>query len=173
MMWSSQNVHLYNGIIVIFLFKQILFKSVWQIPLPSCDMRCIYHIKCIATYFLKEQTILILTKYNHKCTKEINLLSSRRFSKTFLNDIQNFLLKLKNIGKFGLNYHRYSSTISFAYFEVFFLIIPTVKNFFPGGGRITLPPTGGVLPFYIQKLCMILLFLLSINVLNFKMIGLK
>ena len=50
----------------------------------------------------------------------------------------------------------YSSTISFAYFEVFFLKIPTVKNFFPPGGGYFLPK-GGLLPPYIQKLYIILL----------------
>ena len=38
----------------------------------------------------------------------------------------------------------YYSTISFAYFEVFFLKIPTVKSFSLGGGGV-FPPKGGVL----------------------------
>ena len=59
--------------------------------------------------FQDEQTILISAKYNHKRTKEMNLLSSRQFSETFLLDIlfKIFLLKMKKIAKFGLNYHRY------------------------------------------------------------------
>ena len=48
-------------------------------------------------------------------TKEINLLSSMRFSiMTFLNDFQKILLKMKKIVKFGSNYHRHLATISFA-----------------------------------------------------------
>ena len=35
---------------------------------------------------------------------------------------------------FGLNYRRNMFQISFAYFKVFFLKIPTVKNFSPRGG---------------------------------------
>ena len=37
----------------------------------------------------------------------------------------------------------YGSTVSFAYSEVFFLKIPTVKKFSPGG---LLPPTGEYCP---------------------------
>ena len=45
----------------------------------------------------------------------------------------------------------YGSTISFAYFEVFFLIIPMVKNFFPRPGRGLLPPCGGsIAPIYTE-----------------------
>ena len=38
-----------------------------------------------------------------------HLLFSRRFSETFLNDalFKNFLLKMKKVDKFGLNYHRH------------------------------------------------------------------
>ena len=61
----------------------------------------------------------------------------------------------------------YGSTISFAYFEGFFLKVP---NFSSGGG-VTSPY--GILPPYIQKLHSILLLLLQINILNFRMIGLK
>ena len=47
----------------------------------------------------------MLAKYNHKCTKEINLLPSRGFSETFLNGVplkKNFA-KNENIDKFSLN----------------------------------------------------------------------
>ena len=50
----------------------------------------------------KEQTILIPVKYNHACTKEINLMPSKRFS-----NFKIFLLKMKKIDNYGLNYHRY------------------------------------------------------------------
>ena len=50
--------------------------------------------------------ILIAAKYNHKCAKEINLLCSRQFSKTFLN-FKKILLKMKKVDKFGLKYHKY------------------------------------------------------------------
>ena len=46
-------------------------------------------------------------KYNHKYMSEISLLSLRRFSQTFLNEFQNFLLQLKKIFIFGLNYPKY------------------------------------------------------------------
>ena len=73
----------------------------------------------------KEQTNLILAKYNHVRKQSVCCLADD--SVTFLNDI--LLKKIrKKIGKFGLNYHRYVSFISFAYFEVFFLKIPTVKK---------------------------------------------
>ena len=50
-------------------------------------LRYIYHVQVITTSFFKrEQTTLIPTMYNRKHTKEINLLSSGRFSKTFIND---------------------------------------------------------------------------------------
>ena len=40
--------------------------------------------------------------YNYKCMKEINLQSSWRFSKTFLNDtFQNGVLERKKNGEFG------------------------------------------------------------------------
>ena len=45
----------------------------------------------------------------------------------WLNEFQNFFVK--NEKKLGLNYQIYDSTISFAYFETFFLKILTVKNF--------------------------------------------
>ena len=74
------------------LFK----KSVWHAPIFKM------HVSCKT--FLKVQAILILAKYNIKCTKEINLLSSRRFFKPFLNDIffQNFFVKNEKIGEFRL-----------------------------------------------------------------------
>ena len=55
--------------------------------------------------FKQEQTILIPTKCNHKCTEEINLLPSRRFSDKM--NFKNFFVKNENIAKFGLKYHRY------------------------------------------------------------------
>ena len=57
--------------------------------------------------FKKELRILISAEHNRKCIEEINLLSYRRFSKTFQNDIpfKMFLLKMKKIRKFGLNFH--------------------------------------------------------------------
>ena len=55
----------------------------------------------ITIYFKTEQTILIPVKYNHTCTKEINLMPSKQFS------FKIFLLKMKKIDNFGLNYHRY------------------------------------------------------------------
>ena len=57
-------------------------------------------------HFKKEQTILMLAKYNHKCLKKINLLSSRWCFKMFLN-FKIFLLKMKTFDKLGLCYHRY------------------------------------------------------------------
>ena len=54
-------------------------------------------------YFKKEQTILMPAKYNHKCTKEIYLLPSRRFSNIF----KFFLLKMKKIDTFDLNYDKH------------------------------------------------------------------
>ena len=41
-------------------------------------------------------------KYSHTCAKEINLMLFRRFS-----GFKTFLLKMKKIDNYGLNYHRY------------------------------------------------------------------
>ena len=42
---------------------------------------CIHHAKIVTIInFNKEQTILIPVKDNHTCTKEINLMPSKRFS---------------------------------------------------------------------------------------------
>ena len=46
---------------------------------------------------------MIPAKYDHKCTKEINLLHTD----DFLNEFQFFFFKMKKMDKFGLNYHRY------------------------------------------------------------------
>ena len=79
---------------------------------------------------------MLVQKYNHTSTKEINLLPSGRFF-AFMN-FKIFLFKKKKMDKFDLNYHKYDSTIRFAHFEVFFLKIPTVKNFSPpSGGELT------------------------------------
>ena len=68
MMWPSQTFLLYNGSIV-YMFKQETFKLVCT----NCDN----------FNFKKDQTILIPAKYNYKCSKEINLLSSGRFFQKF------------------------------------------------------------------------------------------
>ena len=47
----------------------------------------------------KEQIISISVKYNHPCTKEINLMPYRRFL-THLN-FKFFLLKMKKIDNYG------------------------------------------------------------------------
>ena len=64
------------------------------------------HVACINYNnfnLKKEQTILILAKYNHTCTKEIKLFLFRRFFD--LMHFKSFLLKMKKkIDKFGLNY---------------------------------------------------------------------
>ena len=75
--------------------------------------------------------ILISAKYNHKCTEEIYLLSSNRFCKVVLNDIpfkKNFV-KNENWFIWFKTSQTHVSTISFAYFEAFFLKIPMLKNF--------------------------------------------
>ena len=74
------------------MIKKEKFKLVWQ-SLPPFPM----HVSCTNNSnfnFKKEQTILIIAKYNHKWMKEINLLASRRFSKTCLN-FKIVLLKIK------------------------------------------------------------------------------
>ena len=45
---------------------------------------------------------LIPVEYNHTSTKEINQMPSKRFS-----GFKIFLLKMKKIDNYGLNYHRY------------------------------------------------------------------
>ena len=106
----------------------------------------------------KEQTILISAKYNHKCTKQINLLSPRLFPETFLNDFQNFFNKKEKNRLIWFNLSQtYGSITRFARFEMFFLEIPLLKNFFPG--VVTSLLTGGVLPPHLQLLCNALLLL--------------
>ena len=78
----------------------------------------------------KEQTILISAKYNNKCTKEIKLSCTRRFSVAFLNEIQIFVVKNKINEWIWLKLSQtYGSTVSFLYFETFFLKIPMIKKF--------------------------------------------
>ena len=78
------------------MIKKEKFKLVWQSPpLLVCDACTMY--KLLQLNFKKEQTILIPAKHNHKCSKEINLSSPRRFYETFLIDFpfKVFLLKMK------------------------------------------------------------------------------
>ena len=71
--------------------------------IPSfSDAYYIYKLKQF--YFKKDHANT--SKYNHKCTKEISLMLSRRFSKPFLNEFYFFKMK-KKIDKYGLNCHRY------------------------------------------------------------------
>ena len=110
---------------------------------------------------------MVLEKYNHKCTKEINQMPSRRFSD--VPKFQIFLLKIKKINKYGLNNHRLPHI---TYFEVFFLKIPMLKTFYPWG--ITYPSfvyMGSIVPIY-TKIISYYCYYKKI-VLNFKMIGLK
>ena len=77
-----------------------LKKYVASVTYPFGDAYNLY--KLWQFNFKKEQTILIPVKYNHTCTKEINLMPSKRFS-----HFKIFLLKMKKIDNYGLNYHRY------------------------------------------------------------------
>ena len=57
-------------------------------------LQCMYLVQIVTNYFFKKkQTISKSAKYNHECTKKINLLPSRRFPMTFLNEFQNFFVK--------------------------------------------------------------------------------
>ena len=71
--------------------------------LSACDtsVKCTNYINFLSR---KEQTVLMSAKYNRKCAKDINLLPCRKFFMTLINIF--FLLKMKKIGKFGLNYPR-------------------------------------------------------------------
>ena len=70
-------------------------KIVWQSPSePYCDACIIY--KLYQLNYEKEQTILIQAKYSRQYAKEINSLSSRRFSKAFLNVSFKFFVKKEN-----------------------------------------------------------------------------
>ena len=72
-------------------------KLVWHSSPPLS--RCMYHVKIIKLYFQKELTTLIPSKYNHKSTKEINLLPSSRLSKTLL--LSKFFVTNEKIDKFS------------------------------------------------------------------------
>ena len=101
--------------------------------------------------------ILVSAKYNYNCDKEINLLSSSRFSKTFLKDaFKNFSVKNEKVNKFDLNYYRYMVQPLVLHI---LQKIPTLKISPPEGGGISSPTEGVLLP-RIQKLHIILIFLL-------------
>ena len=104
-MWLSQNFLLYNGTIIAVKVNEwinnfFLNNFLWQ---PSSYFGgCIHYVQIKAIInFKNKQTILIPVKFNHKCTKEINLMPSGQFS------FPNFLLKMKKIDKYGLSYHRW------------------------------------------------------------------
>ena len=59
------------------MIKKEKFKLVCPPLFFAMDVPCTNYNKSILK---KEQTILKREKYNHKCTKEINLMPSRRFS---------------------------------------------------------------------------------------------
>ena len=79
MMWPSQNFLQYNGTIIkIKVNEQInnLKKYVRSVPPPlGIHTICTNYNNLILK---KKQTNLIPVKYNHKCTKEINLTPSER-----------------------------------------------------------------------------------------------
>ena len=50
----------------------------------------------------KNKRFFIPVKYNHTCTKEVNLMPFERFS-----NFKIFLLKMKKMDNYGSNYHRY------------------------------------------------------------------
>ena len=82
--------------------------------------------------------ILIPAKYNHKCTKEINLLSIRRF-------FQKFFVKNEKIDKFSLKYYRcIVQPLVLRILNVLSKNI-NVKKFLSRKGYFP-PPTGGVFP---------------------------
>ena len=96
----------------------------------------------------------MLVKYNHKYTKEINLLSSRS-SMTLLKDFfLKFLLKMKEIGKFGqglvLNILNFLSK-KYHYRRIFF----------PGG---LFTPIGEVIaPAYTKTICYLIVVIINKN----------
>ena len=59
-----------------------------------CDTYAMY--KLYQLNLKKELMFLIAAKHKHTCTKEPKLLSSRRFSKTFLNFIYLFIYNGRN-----------------------------------------------------------------------------
>ena len=86
---------------------QYFFLKNWQSPLPFAIHVSNTNNNHVQLTLNKEQAILISAKRNYKCRKEIRALDCRRFSVSFLNAIpfKIFLIKMKNIGKFGLKYY--------------------------------------------------------------------
>ena len=88
MMRPSQNFLLYNGT-TMEMIKKEKFKLEWQSPHPFCNTCTVYELYQLN--LKKRADDCNTAKYNHKCTKEINLLPSSRFYKKFLNEF--FFLK--------------------------------------------------------------------------------
>ena len=94
MMWASQNFLLHNRNIIkmkVTEWRHNLKKMLRQSPPPLG-----IHRTCT------NYNNLIPVKYNHTCTKEINLMPSTRFS-----NFKFFFVKNEKIDNYGLNYHRY------------------------------------------------------------------
>ena len=79
-MWPSQNFLLYiRNIIKIKVTKWINnFKKICQYPPPLWEY--IQGLQIITIQFQKRANDFNTRKYNHKCTKEINLMPFKRFS---------------------------------------------------------------------------------------------
>ena len=97
MMWPSQNFLQYNGTVIKIKVNE------WINNKKNMSRQSQLHPYKLKQFnFKKEQTILIPVKYNHTCMQEINLMPSKRFS-----NFKIFLLKMKKIDNYDLNYHRY------------------------------------------------------------------
>ena len=78
MMWPSQNFLLQNATIVKIKVNEWIIKNIYimsVLPPPFGDTYNMHKLKQFN--IKKELTIFIPVKYNHKCTKEINLMPSR------------------------------------------------------------------------------------------------
>ena len=87
-----------------------IFEGVFHIKkIKNLNGRLLYHLATNIpyafnkTYFLKIEMILMLAKYNHKYSEESNLLTCRRFSIRFINDLSIFFYLKKKKKKSGVS----------------------------------------------------------------------
>ena len=85
MMWPSQNFLPYNGTIIKIKVNERInnYKNIYYVSSPPLGIRttCTNYNNLISK---KSNRFFIPVKYNHTCTKEVNLMPSTQFQFLFL-----------------------------------------------------------------------------------------